>query len=329
MELREWKRAMGAVVKAHEAFVLTGCLTENRQTFLNALNEFVEFCAMDDSADFRPYSDHAELASRLRGVDAEHWPSMSDPIWRCVDAIVDTWIHHEHPEPQRPESVETLTKQNVNNAQICAIWGLKKPDGSPDMYRLNQEREKPGSVVTPDYWPPVQAGLARRRAEAMKSAHATQRRRIECQKEAPIARESIEELAASGVSARQIAAMKQMRVADVVRYCETHGVTVRMDYSGATQVVQPIAANTLNPGPAPTELDVTLDEPSESIDQVSEEEEQEQQVLALKASGLSLAKISAAVGLSVKQVRGIVDRAKAAEAESADDMGEVFEEADA
>lgn len=67
-------------------------------------------------------------------------------FWAARKAAYEACI--EKPPPPRFEaSVAELTKQGVRDYQICRMWEMMHADGTPDFAALQQERDKPGSVI--------------------------------------------------------------------------------------------------------------------------------------------------------------------------------------
>lgn len=130
-----------------------------------------------------------------------------------------------------PEPIETLTKQNVSDRQICLIWEWTEADGAPQLWKLREERAEPGKH-TKDYVPPSQRRRqlqAQRELEVMQQIHEKTERRLK-QRTEP-APEPTKELIQQGLSAKQIAKMKLITVAEVLQVADEHGLErPRLEY---------------------------------------------------------------------------------------------------
>lgn len=66
-----------------------------------------------------------------------------------MQAQQDTYL--EPPEPQLPPSPVELQASGVKPRQIGYMWCILTPDGQPDLERVQQELDKPGSVITQEH----------------------------------------------------------------------------------------------------------------------------------------------------------------------------------
>lgn len=123
-------------------------------------------------------------------------------------------------ERKRPESVIELNRQGVPHQQIAKIWGLVNPDGTGKSWLIQQELDKPGSIISPDYVHPDDkvlsdtAAAAKREYERLASAASVV---TTAQKEAEDrpCPETPQELWAQNVSPAQAAKMLKMPEDDV------------------------------------------------------------------------------------------------------------------
>ncbi len=79
----------------------------------------------------------------------------ADAFWKALQAVEEAWKVCENKTAPRPASVAELTEQNVPDRQICLIYGWLDARGEPDIYKLDEERTRPGTHVGQDFVMPV------------------------------------------------------------------------------------------------------------------------------------------------------------------------------
>jgi hypothetical protein len=185
----------------------------------------------------------------MRGLNArmdvlrEHWdawnkqnevsggknPIPNNAFWHALEAVESGRQAIVKPIRRALESIADLTAQKVPDAQICRIYGFTNdgtPRGNPELWKLQEERAKPGCHTSKGWLPPWEK---KAQADAAKEAEIVER--IKRQREgklrliASVAPESIEDLIAQGVSGKQICRMKKIDEAELATYCEDHGLT--------------------------------------------------------------------------------------------------------
>lgn len=146
-------------------------------------------------------------------------------FWRALEAVEKG---REAARPHRRvqlESLSELKEQKVPDTQICKIYGWVDSENRPELWKLREEREKPGTHLGPDFVPP----LERKRLEADAQREAYLKKMVERSKakveriSAP-APESWEELFAQGLSARQLAKLKNCTLEEVWEKADELGV---------------------------------------------------------------------------------------------------------
>ena len=82
-----------------------------------------------------------------------------DGFWSTLAKLADKYGDYGKPpkSSRAPETVDYLVKTVSNQGQIAAMLGLFTEDGRPDLARLQQEIEKPGSVINDDFLHPDDA----------------------------------------------------------------------------------------------------------------------------------------------------------------------------
>jgi hypothetical protein len=221
-----------------------------------------------------------------------------------LEAAVDL-----EPEPSaQVESIEELDRQRVPDHQICLIYGFVDDRGRPELWKLGQERARPGTWTGGDWTPPL---VARHRQWVADQRQAIAQ--LACQLRSklprrPQAPESVEQLLREGVSAAQVAAMTGRPVEEVLSEAERLQLAVPREYG------VPVAAR------APQEPDLDdwaraaavlrrrgLLSPSEddfSLDDWS----QVREFGRLQAAGQSLRQIAEHLGISYRAVRRLKDQ---------------------
>lgn len=198
-------------------------LTQEFEEALNALGEV--FASGAIPADCRVLADSVKVLDGLWATWKEDGPAGGEDyprgngFWRAFEAIEDArGACKQKPRPQI-ESVAQLTEQKVPDRQICMIYGWIAPDGAPQFDKLRQEREKPGTHITPDFVPPAHQELEReeaKQADTLAKIRAKRDQKLSGSQDAP---ESLATLVEAGVSAEQIGKIKGLTVAEVYAQC--------------------------------------------------------------------------------------------------------------
>lgn len=192
------------------------------------------------------------LADQVAAMDApwQKWRQQCDEsplnapaqpgqqFWRCVELLETLLSEAIEPKVTRHASVAELIEQKVSPAQICRIWKLLKPDGTPDMEKFYEEKEKPGrhTAVNPyEAQAAAERDALRRKVEA-----ARQRLRARRAKEQTPPPDSLEALVGQGVSARQLARMFHQPVEWIQAECRRLGLPQpAVDYDPVTAAKAP------------------------------------------------------------------------------------------
>jgi hypothetical protein len=121
--------------------------------------------------------------------------------------------------PLRPEPIRQLMSENVSRTQIAKIYGFRRPDNSPDLEKLQEEIDNPGTHYDPltwvhprdkQFWEEIERRWTERKNLLSRAAEVSQ-----AQERKRVAFETIEELILQGVNAEQIAKMKRVSVEQV------------------------------------------------------------------------------------------------------------------
>jgi hypothetical protein len=153
-------------------------------------------------------------------------PAGTADMWSAFNVL------ERYLEPKRrrlPEPIRELMDAKVSDEQICKIYGFVKADGSADVVKLAEEKANPGTHYNPETWMP------RREQTRLEEVKEQWRKRTPIDhipigsepveaKPRRTAPEPIDELIAQGVSAEQIAKMKQITVEEVEAYAVKRGL---------------------------------------------------------------------------------------------------------
>ena len=163
----------------------------------------------------------------MRADDPDHILShQAGSFWKALDSVrqLRQQAESEETEEIRPlESVAVLTKQGVGDEQICRIYKAAWPEGAksgpglwdwrknrPNLAALEQERQKPGSIIGADFVPWFAAQKKQqaedRRKASDRAAAIRQERIAKMHKPCP---EPLSQLIEEGVDIDQIARMKK------------------------------------------------------------------------------------------------------------------------
>ncbi len=142
-------------------------------------------------------------------------PYGSDDFWAAYRNICEHF--NSRPNYQKPQSVSTLISQKVGPLQIATIYGWKKPDGAPDVDKVTDEINKPGTHYKPETWVHPAKAIKQRsidvewnRRTAVREANFDVRKESEpVNKFVP---PSLSEMVAVGAPAKQIANVHKISV---------------------------------------------------------------------------------------------------------------------
>ena len=143
----------------------------------------------------------------------------SNGFWRSLDNVRDA-RRRATPDSGPPpvESIADLERQKVGDAQICAIYGWGTL-AKPELTKLAEERAKPGRHTGKDFVGPAKQEWERaQRDQAERVAKVRQERTEKIGKS--VVGESLPELLAQGVSARQIGLNLGKTVEEVHAECD-------------------------------------------------------------------------------------------------------------
>ena len=197
--------------------------------FQSAVDDMVEvFSTGDIPADCRALNKEVEALTDLwkawktaAEVSGDTNTMPSQDFWLAMERVAAARVQAVPKQPVKLETIEQLDKQGVSDRQICVMYEWVLTDGSPDFDKLREERKDPGTHTGEDFVPPQE----RRRLERQSSqdaavARARRRREKKLEKMSAEAPESLEQLVAEGVSAEQIAIMRNCTVEQVFAECD-------------------------------------------------------------------------------------------------------------
>jgi hypothetical protein len=139
-------------------------------------------------------------------------PHGSQKLWMAFDAIFEAC---EVPQRRKPESIKQLGIEKVSDGQIALIYGWKNRDGSPDVQKVREERDNPGTHYDAETWIHPADLRAQNEINELWTKRAPRMVVNEStggQREAP---ESLDELIQQRVPSKQIAMMKRIDVEQV------------------------------------------------------------------------------------------------------------------
>lgn len=91
------------------------------------------------------------LAAEKEKFDASDLIHPENSFWTARENLEFALRRLQNPaEQRRIESVRELDRQKVPHEQIARIWGLVNPDGSGKAWLVQQELDRPGSVIGPE-----------------------------------------------------------------------------------------------------------------------------------------------------------------------------------
>ena len=173
----------------------------------------------------------------MRTGDATELPG--NDFWLVMDEIENSHQRILDPPKRKPlETIEELDKQQVSDNQICLIYEWLDAQGAPEYWKLKEERDKPGTHINADF---VDPAVAQREHRKREQEHVTAERNAklkaklnESNREAP---ETVEELIAQGITARQISLMKNIPVIEINRMADEAGLDrPAVDYPHVNQL---------------------------------------------------------------------------------------------
>lgn len=302
-----------------------------------------------------------DLTARVESL-AEHWHAYRSQALLSRDshllpgngfwkALEQTREAREGARPQADvalESIADLTRQNVSDRQICLIYGWVDATGQPEIWRLREERAKPGAHTGEGFEPPLRKRRLereQRQREIVAGIRQQQARKLERLSSKPA--ESLEKLVADGVSAKQIAKMLGCDVDDVYRRCKELKITPPAEAYDIQPTAESVNAKQVKaqPAAAPIGRAVRLDEQldaaaaaggktdleQERSDEIADEidggedaktgdladSSLEDQVVTLFAQGMPEAEIATELAVTARKVRKIIKQWQSESVESA------------
>lgn len=199
------------------------------ETFETAIDELLEVFELGSIP-----GDCRELTHRVSTM-GEHWyawkakvelagainPMPGDGFWDALESVEDG---RRAAEPKRAavlEPIKELTSQKVPDRQICLIYGWTDPDGSPQFYKLQEERAEPGTHIGKDFVAPQEKERRQKDARAKAIIDRIRKaRRSKVEQLSTPAPEPLADLVAQGVSAEQIGQLKHLTVQQVFAACD-------------------------------------------------------------------------------------------------------------
>lgn len=152
-------------------------------------------------------------------------PDGSSLMWQAWDAVVAACV----PRRSRPpESMDDLTRSNTSLAQIAKIYGWKNEDGSPDIQKVVEEQNKPGTHYDPETWVhPADRNLQASADEQWKRRQPREHLgQPVASRTGHVAPEPLDELIQTVDNAKQIARMKGITVEEVEARAAELGVAI-------------------------------------------------------------------------------------------------------
>lgn len=149
-----------------------------------------------------------------------------DGFWAARQWLHDVSTQLRSPTERRHrETIQELDRQKVPHEQIARIWGLRRPDGTGKAYLIQEELNRPGSVIGSDYVHPDDAKenddmLAARRRYLTLAATVQQEAQVEAVEESKPCPETPRELWLIGVSTQQAAKMLKLDQSAVAKLWE-------------------------------------------------------------------------------------------------------------
>ena len=205
------------------------------KTFEDAIEDCLAVWAVDSiPGDLRTL--HArveELAPQWQAWNEKNersggrYPMPDQGFWRSLENIEAAREAAIRPVRRRLESIAQLDAEKVSPAQICKIYGFVTDQGTPEYWKLDEERAHPGKHTGEGtgWMPPASRRDMERDTQRLAALE-----RVKSQRETKmrlltrVAKETIEELIATGVSGKQICKMKKLLQVDLETYCQEHNL---------------------------------------------------------------------------------------------------------
>ncbi|MCP4535797.1 MAG: hypothetical protein GY832_01460 [Chloroflexi bacterium] len=206
--------------------------------FQAAVDDMVEvFSTGDTPADCRVLNKEVETLTdswnawkKAAEVSGDTAAMPSQDFWFAMERVAAARQDAVPRQSVRLETIKELEKQGVNDNQICAIYEWFLSDGSADLDKLREEKAKPGTHTGEGFVSPQERRRLKRQADqdaAVARARETREKKLE--KMEAVAPESLEQLVTEGVSAEQIADMKNCTVEQVFADCDEAGIQRPME----------------------------------------------------------------------------------------------------
>ncbi len=240
------------VIEEHTQFAYGGEATPN-EAFVSQVDEMLEgFTDIDMPTGldnlYSLVGKFADLwkAWRAHVVDDE-LALPSKEVWTALHAVEDVIAELEGGSPKVIESIKELDRQQrhsggtLTDAQICRMYEWVDASGDLELWRLREERESPGKHIPADYVHPAEKKRrGKLAAKKQKMVELHQRSILKCEALMASAPESLADMVAQKLSARQMANMMHCSVADVVAACAAQGLdTPPTDYDSTTTMRAP------------------------------------------------------------------------------------------
>jgi hypothetical protein len=168
--------------------------------------------------------------NRKNETSGGKYPIPNSAFWKALESIEAARQAIIKPVRRNLETIVELTAQKVVDAQICRIYGFTDngmPDGNPEPWKLQEERQNPGTHTdrARGWLPPWEKKSKTDEAKQVEIIERIQRTRAgKLKLLAAVAPESIEQLIQEGVSGKQICKMKKIDEASLAAYCQDHGL---------------------------------------------------------------------------------------------------------
>jgi hypothetical protein len=173
----------------------------------------------------------------MRTGDATELPG--NDFWLVMDEIENSHQRIMDPPKRKPlETIAELEKQEVSDYQICLIYEWMDAQGTPEYWKLKEERDEPGKHINDDF---VDPAVTQRELRKREQGHITAERNAKLKakleasnRESP---ETVEELIEQGITARQISLMKNIPVIEINKIADDAGLEhPAVDYPHVNQL---------------------------------------------------------------------------------------------
>lgn len=231
--VRERKRVMFATIDRLAA-VHREWIDSDAMVITEAMGKAVMACEAVFSTgtipgDCRPLTDRVlEMLDQWRKWDDDNKMSRHEILpgngfWKTLRNVFDARKAAAPARKAKLESIAQLSREKVGDAQICRIYDWVEEDGTPQLWKVREERAKPGTHTSG----PTAVDLRRQQAAEAerRETEAREKRLAEKVKAAnEPAPEGLATLVEQGVSAGQIASMLKIDVDKVYRQCDELGL---------------------------------------------------------------------------------------------------------